>query len=343
MTSCQSLTRRSGSLDNEDGHFPCPVVDDLQQVPSLLGVQRFGTPLVDDQQASPLQGQFLSGGASYDRSNFRRRARASILSVGCASGPSRTLAPQEASTIPFRLHRRIPLLRRPFHQRDQARMERDAALAERNLLVSDCRAARKAVRMNWVRHRPIEDTRGSGGTSDPIQSNIDDLALVRRIVASYQAASATAVGDPNSFWLTEFAKIKQNDHDVLSSGSDAVVAELLRNPAKCRLFVGFDELHDHTGLPEHGITNVISTPEWLYDGLLRIAEAFGVRRLAYPERLGPGPGAPEVEDLLEDLDRAAGFRITFPNPFAGEVGACNLARNRQFPCYPVSLPSLEDC
>lgn len=34
--------------------------------------------------------------------------------------------------IPFQLHRRIPLLRRPFFQRDQAIRERDAAVAERD-------------------------------------------------------------------------------------------------------------------------------------------------------------------------------------------------------------------
>ena len=35
--------------------FPFTVVDDLQQVPSLLGVQRLGTPVVDDEQAGPLE------------------------------------------------------------------------------------------------------------------------------------------------------------------------------------------------------------------------------------------------------------------------------------------------
>ena len=35
--------------------FPFPVVDDLQQVPSLLGVQRLRPPVVDDQQAGALQ------------------------------------------------------------------------------------------------------------------------------------------------------------------------------------------------------------------------------------------------------------------------------------------------
>jgi hypothetical protein len=35
--------------------FPFSVVDDLQQVPSLLGVQRLRTPVVDDEEAGALE------------------------------------------------------------------------------------------------------------------------------------------------------------------------------------------------------------------------------------------------------------------------------------------------
>src|ERR1700733_10621044 len=35
--------------------FPFPVVDDLQLLPSLLGIQRFSPPVVEDQQPGPLQ------------------------------------------------------------------------------------------------------------------------------------------------------------------------------------------------------------------------------------------------------------------------------------------------
>jgi SAM-dependent methyltransferase len=43
--------------------------------------------------------------------------------------------------IPFGLHRRIPLVRRPFWQRDTARAERDAALAERDAALAERDAA----------------------------------------------------------------------------------------------------------------------------------------------------------------------------------------------------------
>ena len=72
--------------------------------------------------------------------------------------------------IPFQLHRRIPLLRRPFYQRDRAMEERDRAVAERDALEESLKSAsregdqaRAAVgRLNeemrsaWLRHRPPE-------------------------------------------------------------------------------------------------------------------------------------------------------------------------------------------
>ena len=39
--------------------------------------------------------------------------------------------------IPFQLHRRIPLLRRPFHQRDRVMEQRDQLRAERDLIIAE--------------------------------------------------------------------------------------------------------------------------------------------------------------------------------------------------------------
>jgi hypothetical protein len=47
------------------------------------------------------------------------------------------MTPSEAQLIPFQLHRRVPLIRRPFRQRDEAIKERDLALAERNALLAE--------------------------------------------------------------------------------------------------------------------------------------------------------------------------------------------------------------
>jgi hypothetical protein len=46
---------------------------------------------------------------------------------------------------PFDIHRRIPLVRRPFYQRDQAIRERDALGAELHLLKSTAVTPQQAV------------------------------------------------------------------------------------------------------------------------------------------------------------------------------------------------------
>ncbi|MFM0559297.1 putative sugar O-methyltransferase [Paraburkholderia sediminicola] len=196
---------------------------------------------------------------------------------------------------------------------ENAALRTEASAANRESL-----RLREAYRLSAVYHRPIEQTSGSPAVT--VQTPTDDSALISRIMTSYRAACETEIGDKDSFWQTDFARIKRADHEVLLGGNHDAVTTLLRNPALSRLFIGFDELHDHTDLPEHGIAHVISHHGWIYDSLLRLAEAIGARHLNYPEILGPGPIAPPVDEILSEIDRVVGFRVTFPNPFPGEIG-----------------------
>ena len=50
---------------------------------------------------------------------------------------SSSAASQETPVIPFQIHHRIPLLRRPFYQRDQALAERNRAIAERDRAIAE--------------------------------------------------------------------------------------------------------------------------------------------------------------------------------------------------------------
>lgn len=229
---------------------------------------------------------------------------------------------EEKALIPFRLHRRIPLLRRPFHQRDQAIAARDALAAERDALRRELAQAAENDFVSLMRYRPVEATLGSLGVASS-SSLPDDEGLVARITTAYRAAYETDVGDKASFWLTEFARMKQADHEVLRDGDLAAAATLLRNPAQTQLFFGFDEVADHSVWPQYQyphLARVLGSKEYLYDLLLRIAEAVGVRRLHYPEILGPGGPPAEVESILAGLDQAFGFHVTFPNPFPEEIG-----------------------
>jgi hypothetical protein len=231
--------------------------------------------------------------------------------------------------VPFQLHRRIPFVRRPFYQRDRAiaeclrvAAERDALLTERDQVIEERESLEEESKIeryrSLLRHRPIECCVGSIGISG--QCTPDDAELVSRVITSYQASNTTEIGAMDSFWLTHFAQIKKPDHDVLCGGNHGAATDLLRNPISNHLLFGFDELFDHVILANHPLGVIVSSGQYLYDNLLRVAEAVGARHLYYPEILGPGAPSPSVEDLLLCLDRVFDFRITFPNPYPSEVG-----------------------
>jgi hypothetical protein len=218
--------------------------------------------------------------------------------------------------IPFQLHRRIPLLRRLLYQRDQAIAARNA------LLLADS--------FWWCRHRQPGRIAGSAAVTE--MSPSDDAKLIARVVAAYRAASATALGSKNSFWLQSFSNFKRPIHDALiSRDAETVVAPMLRDPGSNMLFYGFDNLNCRTGSSPSTEIAHHSIP--VYDDLLRLAEAIGVQRLDNPEQLEahrPTDRAPETAVILRDLDAAFGFTVQFPNPYPGEVG---LATSRGVASY----------
>ncbi|WP_354202630.1 hypothetical protein [Bradyrhizobium sp. JR4.1] len=116
--------------------------------------------------------------------------------------------------------------------------------------------------------------------------------------------------------------IKRNEHDILMDGDIAAVGEMLRNPARSRLFYGFDELM----LPLEGRVDpasvLVNTPEWLYDNLRRLADAVGAIRLANSENWIHQPDVDPggMETIVEKLDQRFGVRLIFPDPSAGELG-----------------------
>src|ERR1700733_13097608 len=95
----------------------------------------------------------------------------------------------ETAVLPFQLHRHIPLLRRPFYQRDKAIAERDRAIAEVDALRAETQTLETADVTYWWRHRSGKRTAGSSGVTGP--STAHDALLIARIIAAYRAASAT--------------------------------------------------------------------------------------------------------------------------------------------------------
>jgi putative sugar O-methyltransferase len=221
--------------------------------------------------------------------------------------------------IPFQLHRRIPLLRRPFHQRDlameqcdQLRAERDCIIAERDL------AVRETERL---RGKFIETANATlpatpfGRTSMP--EVVDPNGLIARIIAAYRASTeATTVGSPG-VWDSEFFKMKRDIHDALFAVDQTAAQTLLRDPCKTDLFYGFDIPARRT--PADDSKFELDGLE-RYRELLLLSEVLGARRVWNSEAPKLTAALPDVETMMLRLDQAVGFRIDLPNPFPDEIG-----------------------
>lgn len=148
----------------------------------------------------------------------------------------------------------------------------------------------------------------------------DDAELISRVAAAYRRAVRTPIGPKDSAWLSTFAEYNRAAHETLESGDDAAAARLLRNPASSMLFYGFHSVHS-------AYVSKNEEERWqrwrhrqAYDNLLQLTRAVGIRRVENPEANHDFDEAPGVETLLEELDAEFGFRIEFPNLFAGEIG-----------------------
>ena len=234
--------------------------------------------------------------------------------------------------IPFQLHRRIPLVRRPFYQRDQALAERDRVAAERDMLVRR-QVEPFANDFVWLlNHKPTAPAfplAVSKTTTDP-----QDDGLVARTVSAYRQAYP-AYQKTSSGWDVDIRQINADIHETLLNGSRSEVTKLLRNPAESTLFWGFDavakappgavephELVLRRLDPATPWTTLYSV--WIMDALRSLAEAVGATRVAYPEIDRSTEAVADVvmsaDPIVERISTALGFQVDFPNPFAGEVG-----------------------
>ena len=245
--------------------------------------------------------------------------------------------------IPFQLHRRIPLVRRPFLDRDRALREREVAVEETQRALRERDAAvEETHRVQRERDVALEELHRTRATfietanmtlpatpsaRTPFVAVGDDTEIVARIIATYRASIATRPGPKGSFWESTFAGMKQDVHDALVTDDFKTAQMLLRDPGKTDLFYGFDALA--RSLPD-AVSNPGGISATIYTLLLLLLEALGARRLWNPEASKATAPLPDVEMLLGSLDLVLGFRIEFPNPFADEVG---LATSRGVASY----------
>jgi hypothetical protein len=154
---------------------------------------------------------------------------------------------------------------------------------------------------------------------------IDDRALVERIVRAYRLAIARDPDSRASEWAAVEDAKKRSVHDVLMSADIGAVATILRDPGRTDLFYGFDNLCAAlaSAAPE-AKSGLATEAEAL---LVRLAQAVGAYRVpnkyyqvGRPHSSQAGSYAAKTEDTLKVLDEAFGIRIDFPNPFPGELG-----------------------
>jgi hypothetical protein len=171
---------------------------------------------------------------------------------------------------------------------------------------------------SYLYHRPIAGGQGEVGVSGT--SNVDDIDLVKRIHSNYRNYRQQSQAALKDIWNDYIGGVRKEDEAKLAGSDVDAVAKLLRDPATNKICFGFDELFDHSILPNHPLGVFVSSPLGLHDNLLRLAEAIGVRRKYNPERIGYGALLPPVEEILTGLDAALGTNIVFPNPFPAEAG-----------------------
>jgi hypothetical protein len=154
-----------------------------------------------------------------------------------------------------------------------------------------------------------------GGVEHP-----NDIPLVVRVALAYRSAVRTPVGSTDSMWLSTFAEGNKATHETLENSPIDEIAAMLRDPGSSMLFYGFDNLQAAEAHLRGTEERFSSLHRMTYDTLLQTARAVAARRVEYPEAGVDHDDAPPVEELLEQLDKAFGFKIDFPNPFAGEIG-----------------------
>jgi hypothetical protein len=257
------------------------------------------------------------------------------------------------SLMTIKLHHSIPFLHRLYTARDKARAERDdlaLTLLRKNQreveLVAEVDRYKaevdqyksevdryKAERDNLLKslsdprsygtevtHRQFPSI-GFGRTQPP--PDVEDGDLVPRIISAFRLSidrrsSVQSVGpQPESMWDRSLVDMRRDADEIMRRGDEEEVRRLLRDPGKTNLCFGFENLALalHTDKPGNESFCIK-----VYQDLLLLAEAIGVKRTWNPENAQAGEPLPSVDDLLSLLDKEFGHTIVVPNPFPGEVG-----------------------
>jgi hypothetical protein len=149
-------------------------------------------------------------------------------------------------------------------------------------------------------------------------TKVDDLRIIQRVVAAYQAASNLELDLGDSLWQTFSDQYFTEIDEVFRRGDLGSAANILRNPGTSNLTHGFDHSFADTLQADsmrayHATTSL--------DGLARFAEAIGAIALDNPESYYCRDLVVlDAETLLQQIGQATGWEFSVPNPFPNEHG-----------------------
>jgi hypothetical protein len=146
----------------------------------------------------------------------------------------------------------------------------------------------------------------------------DDVRIIQRVVAAYQAASNLELDLGDSLWKIFSNQYFTEIDEVFRGGDLGAAANILRNPGTSNLSHGFDHSFADT-LKEDSVRVYHATTS--LDGLARFAEAIGAIALDNPESYYCRDLVVlDAETLLRQIGQVTRWEFSVPNPFPNEHG-----------------------
>jgi hypothetical protein len=188
------------------------------------------------------------------------------------------------------------------------------------------RSAMKAPTFRYRYQRRPYSLNAKGGYT--LGESCNDERLIDRLIQSYSLRRENPSGQWSDIFLDRHADISE----AFAAKDRPRIERILRNPASSDIFFGFDSTAKSLRIGGQRIEDRRS-PGLALDALAALAEALGTRNMELPENYYIWRIVPiHADELLDQIDRAVGFKIPVPNPFPAEYG---LISNRGIVSYRV--------
>jgi hypothetical protein len=176
------------------------------------------------------------------------------------------------------------------------------------------RSGMKAPTFRYRYHRRPDSLCAEGGYATGESG--DDKDLIDRLIASY----SLRVERPSGQWSDIFLGHHGDISEAFSKRDRPRIEEILRNPASSDIFYGFDSTAKSLRVGGQRIEDR-RAPGLTLDALAAFAEALGARNMEFPENYYAWRVSRiRADEVLDQIDKAVGFKVPVPNPFPSEYG-----------------------